>query len=333
MDQMEMKNWLITGGCGFIGVNLVNFLLKTNPRANIRVLDNLSVGARADLAGICPFKEIDPKEIKGQPQGVELAVGDIRNFPDCQNNAQGIDVVVHLAANTGVAPSVLNPRLDMECNAVGTFNMLEAACQHGVARFIFASSGATVGEVSPPIHEEKVPKPVSPYGASKLAGEGYCLAYWHAFGLRTVALRFGNVYGPRSKHKTSVVAKFFQLALKGEPLEVYGDGDQTRDFIFIDDLVRAIMLATKPQVGGEVFQVASSKETTVNEIAQRIKGLVEKDLGKKVEIIHGKPRLGDVRKNYADTSKAKRYLGYEPEYDLESGLRITLDYYISNRLG
>ena len=172
----------------------------------------------------------------------------------------------------------------MEANVIGTFNMLEAARQNNVKKFIFASSGATIGEVEPPIHEEKVPRPVSPYGASKLAGEAYCSAYYLSFGIKTVSLRFANVYGPLSKHKNSVVAKFLKQAFSGETLEIYGDGSQTRDFIYIDDLIQAIILSVKSDVGGEVFQIATFKETTVDEIAKKIKNLIENEIGEKVSI-------------------------------------------------
>jgi len=341
---------LITGGCGFIGVNLIDYLLKTSPKVKIRVLDNLSVGTREDLAEVCKFVELDVSHLTSHNSPspyVELVIGDIRDFDTCLKCCQGIDVVVHLAANTGVAPSVENPKSDMEVNVIGTFNILEASRQNKIEKFIFASSGAPLGEVNPPIHEEIAPKPVSPYGASKLAAEAYCSAYYRTFGLKTISLRFGNVYGPRSKHKSSVVAKFFKRALSGEPLEVYGDGNQTRDFIYIDDLIQAIILAintpsatshvsqltphtshlTSHGPWGEVFQIATHRETTVNEIAAKIKEIVESSLDKNVKIVHTSPRIGDVRRNYSDISKAKRILGYEPKYDLDKGLKATFEYF------
>jgi len=325
---MITNNWLITGGCGFIGTSLVSHLLKETPKINIRVMDNLSVGTKEDLAEVCNFTQVDPSSsLSHVSHKVELVVGDISNYDICLRCCEGIDVIVHLAASTGVAPSVENPRADMEANVIGTFNMLESARVNKVDKFIFASSGAPVGEVEPPITEDKPPRPVSPYGASKLAGEGYCSAYFRTFGLKTVSLRFGNVYGPRSKHKSSVIAKFFKQALNGEPLEVYGDGKQTRDFIFIDDLIQSIILSVEKETGGEVFQIATYKETTINEIAESVRGIAEEETGKKVKIVHGDWRPGDVRRNYSDISKAKRMLGYEPAYDLGSGLKITFQYF------
>ena len=146
--------------------------------------------------------------------------------------AKGIDTIIHLAANTGVGPSIEKPQVDMSVNIIGTFNYLEASRVNKISKFIFASSGAPIGEVEPPIHEEIPPHPLSPYGASKLAGEGYCSAYKNTFGIETVVLRFGNVYGPGSINKSSVVAKFIRKAINGDILEIYGDGMQTRDFIY-----------------------------------------------------------------------------------------------------
>ena len=329
---MEIKNlpaitYLITGGCGFIGINLIDHLLRINPQACISVLDNLTVGTRDDLREVCNFREIKITEIQEKNAGVYLIVSDIRDFETCYRACSGINVMFHLAANTGVVPSVQNPKQDMECNVIGTFNLLEAAKQNGVKKFIFASSGASVGEIEPPIHEEKPVKPVSPYGASKLAGEGYCSTYFRTFGLPTITLRFGNVYGPRSKHKSSVVAKFFKNALNGEPLEIYGDGSQTRDFIYIDDLIQAILLSAEANVGGEIFQIATYKETSVNDIAEKIRSLVETELGRKIIINYGVPRSGDVRRNYSDISKAKRILKYEPKTEIETGLKKTFEYF------
>ena len=256
------------------------------------------------MAEILAYKEIAEGESLGQRGGLELLVGDIRDLETCRRACRGIEVVVHLAANTGVAPSVENPREDMETNVIGTFNMLEAAGQHKIKKFIFASSGAPLGEVEPPINEGKAPRPVSPYGASKLAGEGYCSAYYHTFGLSTIALRFGNVYGPRSKHKSSVVAKFFKQALAGEALIIYGDGSQSRDFIYIDDLIQGIFLSAESAIGGEIFQIASSIETRVSEIAGKIAKLVADKTKTKIQIIHDQPRQGDVKRNFAEISKA-----------------------------
>jgi len=243
-----------------------------------------------------------------------------------------MDVIIHLAANTGVPVSVEKPRLDMECNVIGTFNMLEAARVDGVKRFVFASSGAPAGEVTPPIHEELPSHPVSPYGASKLAGEGYCSAFYKSFGVETVALRFSNVYGPGSTHKSSVVAKFIKQALAGEPLVIYGDGAQTRDFIYIDDLINALVLSAAGKgIGGETFQIATSRETTLDEITALMIKVFENKGVEKPEIEKTAPRLGDVKRNFSDTSKAKKILGWQSKWTLAEGLETTVAWFLRHR--
>lgn len=325
-------NWLITGGCGFIGTCLIKELSRAGGHS-IRVLDNLSVGTREDLAGVSMFSEKKGCELGPVFPGVELVVGNILDDDLALRVAQGMDIIVHLAANTGVGPSVENPRFDCCTNVIGTLNFLEAARANSVARFIFASSGAPAGEVEPPIHEELPPHPVSPYGASKLAGEGYCSAYKRTYGIDTVMLRFGNVYGPGSAHKSSVVAKFIRHAMLGETLTIYGDGTQTRDFIYIDDLVAAILLASKTEnIGGEAFQIASAHETTVAEMADLLT-LILSDQGiSNLRIENGEMRPGDVKRNYSDTTKARKRLGWEPKVGLDEGLRRTVAYFL-NRAG
>ena len=217
----------------------------------------------------------------------------------------------------------------MEANVVGVFNMLESARCHNVEKFVFASSGAPIGELeSPPIHENLAPNPVSPYGASKLAGEGYCSAYFHSFGIDTISLRFGNVYGPRSKNKESVVAKFVKSALAGQRCEIYGDGSQTRDFVYSRDLVDAVIKAASSSIGGEVFQIASSREVTVNELADILKSKLA-SLGVSMQIFNAALRVGDVRRNYSDTSKAKALLGWEAATSLDAGITLTLEYFLN----
>ena len=322
-------NWLVTGGCGFIGVALVRSLVDEAEHA-VRVVDNLAVGTREDLAAVCEFVEASPADVGPMNSApVELVAGDILDEDLALRAAGGADVIVHLAANTGVAPSVEDPRSDCLANVIGTLNYLEAARHNDAKRFVFASSGAAVGEVEPPIHEEMTPHPVSPYGASKLSGEAYCSAYFRTFGVETAALRFGNVYGPLSNHKNSVIAKFIKRAMRGEVLEIYGDGTQTRDFIYIEDLVRAIRLAaTTEGVGGETFQIATNAETSVQEMVEELLPVLAAANVKDVEVRHAAPRLGDVRRNYSDTSKAARMLGWRAEVDLEEGLRRTIDWFM-----
>ena len=365
-----MANILITGGCGFIGVNLIKGLLEKDEVFRVRVVDDLSVGTKEDLATVCAFSEVDqaakseigmPKietnskskypngqetdrsvqkpvrstelsSVLGPPaSGIQLVVGDIRDAEVAKKVCEGMDAVVHLAANTGVIPSIEDPVSDCTTNVIGTLNYLEAARLVEVNRFVLASSGAPLGEQEPPIHEEMVPRPISPYGASKLCGEAYCSAYYGSFGIETVALRFGNVYGPRSSHKGSVVAKFIRHLFAGEELPVYGDGMQTRDFIYVADLVNAILLSLeKPGLGGEVFQIATHREHTVGEVADVLNGLAKKYLGRRSKVVYERERKGEVRRTYSDISKARKTLGFEPRVSLEEGLERTFLWFLEN---
>lgn len=325
--------WLITGGCGFIGRNLIKNLLKEGGHF-IRIIDNLSVGTKDDLAQVCHYDEIEINNLCSPSSSslahVELVQGDILDEQLALDISKGFDIVVHLAANTGVGPSVEDPRFDCFANVVGTFNYLEAARINKIKRFVFASSGAPAGECQPPIHEELPPHPVSPYGASKLAGEGYCSAYFRTFNIETVALRFSNVYGPLSTKKNSVVAKFIKRIMEGKDLEIYGDGNQTRDFIYIDDLINAVRLAASvSEIGGETFQIASARETTVAEITQEIiKIFSEFGYSDEINVIFTEPRLGDVKRNFSDTTKARDVLHWELETDLNQGLRKTISWFL-----
>ena len=325
-----MRRWLITGGCGFIGCNLVRHLIAEGGY-RLRILDNLEVGRRERLEALGPVVEVPPRAggIEPEPDQIELVVADILDADAVRAATRGCDVVVHLAANTGVATSVQDPRRDCLVNVVGTLNCLEAARAERTGRFVFASSAAPVGEVEPPVHEEKAPHPVSPYGASKLSGEGYCSAYFRTFGLETVALRFGNVYGADSDHKSSVVAAFIKRALAGAPLEIYGDGDQTRDFIFAGDLIRAIgRAASVPGIGGHVFHIATAKETTITELAELVAKVMARHGLSGVQVRRAPPRTGDVRRNFADASKASARLDWRAEVSLEEGVARVVEWFV-----
>jgi UDP-glucose 4-epimerase len=242
----------------------------------------------------------------------------------------GADVVVHLAANTGVQPSIANPLRDCQTNVIGILNCLEAARHGGVRRFVFASSGAPIGLCEPPITETSAPRPASPYGASKLAGEAYCCAYTSSFGLPTVALRFSNVYGPYAWRKGSVVAKFIKTAMAGGELVVNGDGSQTRDFIFVDDLTDAIMVAaTREGVDGELFQVSTGIETSISGLLELLRPKLLAIGVPAVRTRYGERISGDVLRNYADPSKARRMLGWSPRHALSDGLDRTVAWFKS----
>jgi len=328
--------WLITGGCGFIGRNLIHQLLR-EPGDVFRIVDSEITASREELRAVVDFAELNAGDTELRwtdwtRSRVEFAAADIRDASIAQRVVGGADVVVHLAANTGVAPSVEDPMIDCTTNVVGTLNYLEACRHNAIARFVLASSGAPIGNCVPPIHEELAPHPVSPYGASKLAGEAYCSAYANSFGIETVALRFGNCYGPLSSHKSSVVAKLIREALAGKTWEIYGDGTQTRDFIFVEDVVAAIVLAaTAPAVAGEVFQIASSSETTIEELATKLAAVLKSRCIASPAIRFAEPRIGDVKRNYSDTSKARKLLGWSPRMLLADGLDETVEWFLNAR--
>jgi UDP-glucose 4-epimerase len=306
-----MNGYLITGGCGFIGVNLVARLAKQGAR--IRVLDNLSQGRAEDI----------------EPFGVELLVGDILDRDLVAQATRGVEVVIHLAAHTRVVDSIQDPLHNFKVNAEGTLNLLHASYRAGARKFIFASTGAAIlGTAEPPVHEGMVPQPISPYGASKLAGEGYCSAFHGAFGLHTVALRFSNVYGPFSYRKASVIAHFLKNLLQRQPLVIYGDGSQTRDFLYVDDLVSAILLAEEKDAPGESFQIASGKETSISKLLDLIREL---PLPFVPEVRYDQRRAGEVYRNFASIEKAKRVLGYRPEIELREGLVRTWEWFVSRQ--
>jgi UDP-glucose 4-epimerase len=305
-----MKSYLVTGGCGFIGTNLISRLASLGHR--VRVLDNLSMSRREDI----------------EHYGVDLQIGDIRDLPAVKKACEGIDTVVHLAAHTRVIESVTDPELNFATNAAGTMNVLLACRDAAVQKMIFASTGgAILGEQTPPVHEGMVPRPVSPYGAGKLAGEAYCSAFFGSYGLNTIALRFSNVYGPFSYHKGSVVAQFFRNLMQKQPLIVYGDGQQTRDFVFVSDLVEAIMLADKADAAGEVFQIASGVETSLRTLLATMKAVLP---GVALDVRYEPARTGEISRNYASIEKARRMLGFDPKTKLDLGLKDTWDWFQQN---
>ena len=307
----EIQHVLVTGGCGFIGANLVRFLRERTPWS-VRVIDNLQTG--------------DPGHV---PEKLaEVLVGNVADGAALEPALEGIDAVIHLASTTGVVPSVEDPVWDFEGNPLPTFRLLDACRRRGINRVVFASSGATLGEAPPPVNEEVLPRPLSPYGAGKLVGEAYCQAFAGSYGMQTAALRFSNVYGPFSlRKKGNAVPNFIRRCLSNEPMVIYGDGTQTRDFIYVDDLCDCIHRATTTDgLAGDVFQVAMGVETAIADLAE----LVQKVTGAESEIQFEPKRAGEIHRSWADISKARRVLGFNPQVDLEQGIRQTVDWYKQN---
>ena len=301
---------LVTGGAGFIGSHLVDALASMSD-TEIVVLDNLTHGSVENVK-----QHLDAA-------GFELVRGDVRDRDLVRRLIADVDYVFHLAALIEVQTSLKEPQLTDEINVRGTLNILEAARDADVKRIVYASSCAVYGEPKfLPVSEEHPTAPLSPYGASKLAAEAYCIAYHHTYGLKTVALRYFNVYGPRQFRGpySGVITIFLERALQGKPLIIYGDGKQTRDFVYVKDVVDACILAASKQTAiGHAINVGTGKETSIIELADIIKRLT----GASVPIKHDPPLKGDIRKSVSDTRKAERLLGYKPEFTLAKGLKET----------
>jgi UDP-glucose 4-epimerase len=300
---------LVTGGAGFIGANLVQHL-SANSAYDVVVLDNLSAGQQRPIF----------------PRGVRFTCGDFTKatIAEC---LQGVDTVVHLAALSGVIDSVEDPRPSFEVNVAGSFQLLELARAANVRRIINASTGgALLGEVASPISEEMAPCPLSPYGASKLAVEGYCSAFAGAYGLSCVTLRFSNIYGPRSAHKKSVVAAFIKNIIREEPLVVYGDGTQQRDYLYVGDLVRGIEAALERQLTG-VYQLGCGQPASLRTLVATLR----KVSGRDFRVHYEARRSGEVHSTWCNIAKAAREFGYNAPTDLEAGLRTTWSWYLENR--
>jgi UDP-glucose 4-epimerase len=310
--RRRVRTALVTGGAGFVGSALVRLLAERGYA--VRVYDNLSTGSAELLEGT----------------GAELVQGDVRDVDGLERAARGSDVVFHLAAGTGVVPSIEDPFGDFDLNARGTLTALWVARQVGAARFVFSSSNAPLGAGAYPASEEKPVAPLSPYGASKATGEAYCSAFHGAYGLEAVAVRFSNAYGPRSAHKSNVIPLFIRRLLEGQELVVYGDGSQTRDFVFVTDLAQGLLGAVEAEgIGGEVFQLASGVETSVNDLVSRLAELC----GREPEVRREPPRPGEILRNYSLIEKARQRLGYTPAVALEDGLRRTYDWFSSALAG
>jgi len=304
---------LVTGGAGFIGSHLVDALVQRGD--SVRVLDNLVTGDRKNLAAAW--------------ERIEFISGDIREPRDIERALAGIEVVFHQAALRSVERSVHDPLSTHQTNATGTLLLLETARRAGLKRVVYASSSSAYGDARAfPQSETQRPSPLSPYAVSKLSGEMYCGVYARTFGLETVALRYFNVFGPRQQPESqyaAVIPQFMQAALAGTPLEVHGDGRQSRDFTYVENVVQAnLRAASAPKAAGEFFNVACGRNQSLLAIIREL----EKLSGKTLERRHAPRRAGDVRKTWADIRKARRLLGYAPTVDLKKGLHQTWDWFV-----
>jgi nucleoside-diphosphate-sugar epimerase len=305
---------LITGGAGFIGHHLTRRLLRMS--YEVVVLDNFKTGK---------MQNISP-HLKNAP--FKLVVGDVRNKKVIRNAMNGVDAVVHLAALISVEESFKNPIETHNVNVTGTLNVLEEAARMNIEKFIYASSTAVYGDGNPlPLREGYPPKPLSPYATSKVSAEYYCEMFHRSYRLKTVILRYFNVYGPGQENNpySGVIAKFLSNALSGAPIVIHGDGKQTRDFIYIDDVVEATILALESSDAvGQTFNICTGTPVSINELATIVKELMRKDL----KITYDKPRKGDIRDNYGDPSKAFEILKFKAKNNLKEGIKKYISFYL-----
>jgi len=361
-----MSLYLITGGAGFIGSNIVEELLRRGEK--VRILDNFATGKRENIAklkvgsesskakdeklivnseeGIVNSEKSDVKQQKADVKSkknekkdagkvennnsgnLEIVEGDVRSYHIVREAVEGVDFILHQAALPSVPRSVKDPITSNEVNVVGTLNILNAAKEAKVRRIVYASSSSVYGDLEfLPKTEDMLPKPLSPYAVSKLAGEKYCQVFTKLYGLETVVVRYFNVFGPNqdpTSQYSAVIPKFIELIKKGKSPIIYGDGEQSRDFTYVKNVVEANLLACGEcfeSLLGEVFNIAYGKRVTINELVRQINHI----LGTDVQPVYTNPRPGDVKHSLANIGKARQFLGYEPKVSFEEGLRLTIE--------
>jgi len=313
-DMYDYSKVLVTGGAGFIGSHLVDRLLKEG--IEVVVLDNLQGGRLENIS---------------QHLGKEnlcFVRGDIRNYRLARNLVRGVDAIIHQAARVSVPESIEDAVLTNDVNVNGTLNLLKASVEADVKRFVYASSCAVYGDAEVmPIKENCLPKPSSPYGASKLAAENYVQVFHKVFRLKTVCLRYFNVYGSRqiNSYYSGVITQFVNRLKKNLPPVIFGDGEQSRDFVHVQEVVEANMLALRIKgVEGETFNIATGVATTINQLASTLLEITNKSC---LKVVHSKPRKGDVKHSVGDTSKAQKKLHYHVKFSLKEGLKELVDSY------
>jgi len=326
-----MSKWFVTGGNGFIGTNLVALLSggagsTQQPANKITVYDSAPITAAGHISALKQAAEAG-----GVGSEINCITGDILDRAALQQAMAGADYVVHLAASSDVSASVRDPFFDHQNNVVGTLNTLHAASTAGVKRFVFASSSAPLANATPPIHEEMAADLGNPYAAGKLAGEAYCQAFSQCYGLQTTVLRFSNVFGPYSDRASGVIPTFIRNAIAGKPVEIYGDGSATRDFIHVSDICAVIVKAALDQrpSKGAIFHVATKTETSIREIASLVADVMRARGINPPELVFKPERVGDVPRSYSENTKARHFFDWEPREKLESDVEELVAWFLS----
>ena len=328
--RSETKTWLVTGVAGFIGSNLLETLLALNQ--HVVGLDNFVTGKQSNLEFV--------RAAVGENAWSRFRMlhGDIVNAEHCKQACVGVDYVLHQAAIGSVPRSVEDPLGSHASNVTGTLNMLRAAERAKVKKFVYASSSAVYGDdPSLPKLEQKIGRPLSPYAASKAACEAYAHSFGYSYELKSVGLRYFNVFGPRQDPHgayAAVIPCWFAALLRGEPVRINGDGETSRDFCYVENVVQANLLAaaaTNPQSANEVYNIALGDRTTLNQLFELILGAVSKANRDRAgaKPVYGDFRVGDVRHSLADISKARQFLGYSPTHTIQQGLELAMRWYLA----
>lgn len=309
---MNKTKFLVTGGAGFIGSNIVSALLEKGYR--VKILDNFSSGKRENL--------------KGFENDIELIEGDIRSYHIVQESVKDVDIVLHQAALPSVPRSIKDPITSNEVNVNGTLNILEASVAAKVKKVIYASSSSVYGDNPQlPKVESMMPNPLSPYAVSKLSGEKYCSVFTRIYGLETISLRYFNVFGPRqdpSSQYSAVIPRFIKAINNNEQPVIFGDGEQSRDFTYVKNVVEANILAALTGCeSGIAMNCAAGGQITLNQLVKYINNI----LGKNIKPVYKDPRAGDIKHSFADIHLAKDKIGYSPSVNFEEGLKLTADSY------
>jgi UDP-glucose 4-epimerase len=323
---------LITGGLGFIGTNLVKFLYEKKTISKIIIIDNYSKIKKPQFDDLDNIKYFSNKTLyKENKKRINVIKANIKDYKFAEKICDGIDYVIHLAAEPGVDISVNQPKLAFDINVNGAFNYLESSRINNVKNFIFASSGSVFGSAKPPMKETFAKDPISPYGSSKLSIESFCGSYSSVYGINTTILRFSNVYGNYSYHKNSVILQYIRNTIEKKPLFVFGDGKQTRDYIHVDDIVSAIYKSMKNKNKYVAHHIGTGVETTINQIIGLITSTFKFHRLEMPKIIYKNIRTGDMKNNYLYIKNTQNKLGWKARTTLEKGIRKTISWYLNTK--